>query len=155
VTRWVTRLFTVDRDNPQWDATPYLRITVEVPASYKPRVDELLQRCYAKHNGNLDFTIDTPHRPRSFGPKKQKPCDLGYQSNHLHGHLSQLAIHFSYTMGEMKEIMKDDVPEWPTEPRTIGKRVKVRPVSESTVSMGWRGHENQDRARHGRGLFDL
>jgi hypothetical protein len=83
----------------------------------------------------ITFTDKRSFKRRTAGPKKVNPNDPGYQSNHLHGHLSQLAIHFSYTMGEMKEIMKDDVPEWPVEPRTIGKRVKIRPVSEANVSV--------------------
>jgi hypothetical protein len=132
VTKWCTRLFEINRED--W-TVPRLRINVEVPNEYRPRIDELLQKCYAKHNGHLTFSVELPHRPRTYGPKKQSPDDPGFQSNHLHGHLSQLAIHFSYTMNEMKEIMKDDVPEWPVEPRTIGKRVKMRPMSEADVSV--------------------
>ena len=104
-------------------------------AALFPAFYALMERCEAKHNGYVALSMDEPHRPRTFGPKKTKPSDPGYQANHLNGHLSQLAIHFGYTKQEMKEIMKDDVPEWPMEKRTIGKRVKMRPVSEATVSV--------------------
>ena len=80
------------------------------------------------------MTLDRPFKPRTHGPRKVKADDPTYQNNMLNGFLSQLAIHFGYTKTEMKEIMKDDVPEWPTEPRRIGKRVKLRPVSEADVS---------------------
>lgn len=98
-------------------------------------LNEAVERALAKHNGYMGIETYEPFRPRTFGPKKTKPSDPGYQANHLNGHLSQLAIHFGYTKQEMKEIMKDDVPEWPVEKRTIGKRVKIRPVSEATVSI--------------------
>lgn len=106
-----------------------------LPPGYMPAAQILLDRILTKHNGWGRLEIDTPFRPRSYGPKKQKPDDPGYQANHLNGHLSQLASYFGYTKNEMKEIMKDDVPEWPTEKRTIGRRVKIRPVSEADVSV--------------------
>jgi hypothetical protein len=86
------------------------------------------------HNGFGKLSLDVPSKPRTHGPKKQNPNDPVYQNNMLNGFLSQLAIHFGYTKNEMKEIMKDDVPEWPSEARRIGKRIKIRPVSEADVS---------------------
>jgi hypothetical protein len=109
-------------------------LMAEVPPAWRPAVLQVIARQKAHHAGFGKLVVDIPFKPRTFGPRKQKPDDPGYQSNHLHGHLQQLAIHFGYTMGEMKEIMKDDVPEWTVEPRRIGKRVKLRPVSEADVS---------------------
>ncbi len=111
------------------------RICLDKPKTLEAAVAVLLEKCEAKCGGYVSVKLDSPHRPRTYGPKKTKPSDPGYQSNHLHGHLSQLAIHFGYTKQEMKEIMKDDVPEWPMEKRRIGQRVKMRPVSEADVSI--------------------
>jgi hypothetical protein len=110
-------------------------IHAEIPTAFRVAMKLMLDRCRQKKGGYCKLSIDVPFKPRSYGPKKQKPDDPGYQANHLNGHLSQLAIHFGYTKQEMKEIMKDDVPEWPMEKRRIGKRVKLRPVSEADVSM--------------------
>lgn len=98
-------------------------------------LDRLYEQAMTKTNGYITQRLSLPHRPRTHGPKKTNPGDPGFQSNHLHGHLSQLAIHYGYTMQELKEIMKDDVPEWPVEQRRIGHRVKMRPVSEADVSI--------------------
>ena len=43
--------------------------------------------------------------PRTKGP--------GSQSAHLHGHLQQIAKHIGCYMGELKEAMKYDLPDWP------------------------------------------
>ena len=115
-----------------WDVLGSLR--VRIPPFFTLAVDGILTRCKKSHNGFVKLTLDVPSKPRTFGPRKQKPDDPVYQSNMLHGFLSQLAIHYGYTMGEMKEIMKDDVPEWPVEPRRVGKRMKLRPASEADVS---------------------
>jgi hypothetical protein len=115
-----------------WNMLGSLR--VYIPPAFATGVDGVLDRCTGSHAGFLRLSIDVPSKPRTFGPRKQKPDDPVYQSNMLHGFLSQLAIHFGYTIGEMKEIMKDDVPEWPVEKRRIGKRVRLRPVSEADVS---------------------
>lgn len=95
-------------------------IEYEDPAAHKNFLQSL------PVNMPLRVRVDKWKKPRSTGPRSQ--------SNHLHGHLSQLAIYYSYTMSEMKEIMKDDVPEWPVENRILGHRVVVRPVSEALVS---------------------
>jgi hypothetical protein len=102
------------------------QLLVQIPPAFRPGVKGILERCVAKHNGFCKLSVDTPSKPRTFGP--------GSQSAHLHGHLQQLAVHFGYTLGEMKDVMKDDVPEWPREERKIGKRRILRPVSEATVS---------------------
>jgi len=107
----------------------------EIPQAFRVAVQMMQERCRQHKNGYIKLVLDVPFRPRTYGPKKMKPEDPGYQSNHLHGHLAQLAIHFGYTKQEMKEIMKDDVPEWPMEKRRIGKRVKLRPSSEADVSV--------------------
>jgi hypothetical protein len=109
-------------------------LLVVIPRDFRESAKTVVDRCVAHHNKFIKLSIDIPSKPRTFGPKKQKPDDPVYQSNMLHGFLSQLAIHYGYTMGEMKEIMKDDVPEWPVEPRKVGKRMKLRPVSEADVS---------------------
>jgi hypothetical protein len=89
-------------------------------------VDRIVEKCHAKHGGYVKVSVDVPSKPRTFGP--------GSQSAHLHGHLQQLAVHFGYTLGEMKDVMKGDVAEWPREERKFGKRRILRPVSEATVS---------------------
>ena len=63
------------------------------------------------------------YRARTTGP--------GSSSNHLHGHLQQLAEHFGYSMQEMKQAMKDDLPQWPHVER-LGHMVAI---SEADVSM--------------------
>ena len=115
-----------------WSPTNGLR--VHFPADFNVAADRVVERCQKAHNSYIKLSIDIPSKPRTFGPRKQKADDPVYQSNMLHGFLSQLAIHYGYTMGEIKEIMKDDVPEWPVEPRKVGKRMKLRPVSEADVS---------------------
>jgi hypothetical protein len=45
------------------------------------------------------------YRARTTGP--------GSQSAHLHGHLQQIAEHAGYSMGEVKEAMKEDLASWP------------------------------------------
>lgn len=107
----------------------------EIPEAHRVAVRLMLERCRQNKNSYIKISLDVPFRPRTSGPKKVSPEDPGYQSNHLHGHLAQLAIHYGYTKQEMKEIMKDDVPEWPMEKRRIGHRVKLRPVSEADVSV--------------------
>ena len=97
-----------------------------IPAAFRDGVQSLCQRCEQKHGGYGKLSLSTPFKPRTWGP--------GSQSAHLHGHLQQLAIHFGYDLAEMKLIMKDCVPEWPVEERRFGKTVKLRPVSEATVS---------------------
>lgn len=75
MTRWVTRLFEVTRED--W-SLPRLRISVEVPNEFRPRVDELLQKCYARHNGHLMFSVELPHRARTTGPLSQNHAIHGY-----------------------------------------------------------------------------
>lgn len=100
-------------------------ILVEIPGMFQVHVAEMVTRCWAKHNGYARVSIATPSKPRTTGK--------GSQSAHLHGHLSQLAVHFGYDMAEMKDAMKHYVPEWPVVEERIGKRVRVRPESESLV----------------------
>ena len=107
-----------------WSPTNGLR--VHFPADFQVAAERVIERCQKAHNGYCKISIDTPFKPRTYGP--------GSQSAHLHGHLQQLANHFGYDLAEMKLIMKDCVPEWPVEERKFGKTVKLRPVSEATVS---------------------
>ena len=81
--------------------------------------------CRERHNGFVKVSLDAPFKLRTFGP--------GSQSAHLHGHLQQLAVHFGYTLGEMKEVMKRDVPDWPWV-QINAKRAWIRPESEAMVS---------------------
>jgi hypothetical protein len=99
---------------------------VVVPPAFRDGVRLIVAKCREKHGGFVKVSVDVPSKPRTFGP--------GSQSAHLHGHLQQLAVHFGYTLGEMKEAMKYDVPEWPREERKFGNRRLMRPVSEATVS---------------------
>lgn len=101
-------------------------LLVTIPAAFRYSIRQVVGKCIQKHNGFAKISIDTPFKPRTFGP--------GSQSAHLHGHLQQLAVHFGYTLGEMKDVMKDDVAEWPREERKLGKRRVLRPVSEADVS---------------------
>jgi hypothetical protein len=64
-------------------------------------------------------------RPRTTGPKSQ--C------NHLHGHLQLLAQETGYTMGEMKDVMKEDCPFWPQKVVRVGKRTQTVYASEADV----------------------
>jgi hypothetical protein len=111
------------------------RLSCEVPKIYVPGCLILIERIVQRHNGFGKLVLDVPFKPRSSGPKKQGPDDLGYQSNHLHGHLSQLAEWFGMTMSEIKLAMKYDVPDWPMQTKRLGKSVIVFPDSEARVSM--------------------
>ena len=101
-------------------------LLVVIPAAFRDAARAVVNKCILNHSGFCRISLDRPSKPRTFGP--------GSQSAHLHGHLQQLAIHFGYDLAEMKLIMKDCVPEWPVEERKFGKTVKLRPVSEATVS---------------------
>ena len=65
-------------------------------------------------------------RPRTTGPKSQ--------SNHLHGHLQLLAQETGYTMGEMKDVMKEDCAFWPQKVVRVGKTVQTVYLSESDAT---------------------
>lgn len=101
-------------------------LLVVIPPAFRDAALRVVEKCIQHHSGFCRISLDRPSKPRTFGP--------GSQSAHLHGHLKQLAIHFGYDLAEMKLIMKDCVPEWPVEERKFGKTVKLRPVSEATVS---------------------
>lgn len=101
-------------------------LLLSIPPAFRDALRVITDRCFKNHNSYCKVSVDIPFKPRTFGPKSQ--------SAHLHGHLQQLAVHFGYTLQEMKEVMKGDVPEWPTEERRVGHRFKVRPVSEASVS---------------------
>lgn len=64
-------------------------------------------------------------RPRTTGPRSQ--------SAHLHGHLQVIAAETGYTMGEMKQVMKEDMPTWPTKAVRFRGREYVVAVSEADV----------------------
>jgi hypothetical protein len=80
VTRWTTRLFEIFRED--W-TIHRLRISVEVPYEFRSNVDELLQKCYAKNNGHLTFSVELPRQARSTGPRSI--------NNRIHGHCENLA----------------------------------------------------------------
>ncbi len=101
-------------------------LLVVIPAAFRDAARAVVNKCILNHSGFCRISLDRPAKPRTTG--------RGSQSAHLHGHLQQLAIHFGYDLAEMKLIMKDCVPEWPVEKRHFGKTVKLRPVSEATVS---------------------
>lgn len=63
-------------------------------------------------------------RPRTTGP--------GSQSNHLHGHLQQICEHTGYTMSEVKEAMKADMPNWPVVER-LGHLVHLSEADVDTL----------------------
>ena len=57
------------------------------------------------------------------------------QSAHLHGHLQQIARHTGYTLGEIKEVMKEDLPDWPRHEVKLGGVVRLVPISEANVDV--------------------
>jgi len=65
-------------------------------------------------------------RPRSTGKYSQ--------SAHLHGHLQQLARHTGYTLGEIKEVMKEDCEGWPHHEVVLGGVVRLVPISEADAT---------------------
>ena len=101
-------------------------LLLSIPPVFRDAVRVVTDKCFKHHNSYCKVSIDTPFKPRTFGPKSQ--------SSHLHGDLQQLAVHFGYTLQEMKEVMKSDVPEWPVVEKKVGKRFKIRPESEANVS---------------------
>lgn len=64
------------------------------------------------------------YRARTTGP--------GSQSNCLHGFLQQLAEHTGYSMTEIKEVMKEDLPQWPHVER-LGRMVAVSEADVDTA----------------------
>jgi hypothetical protein len=66
-------------------------------------------------------------RPRSTGRYSQ--------SNHLHGHLQQLAEHCGYHLNEMKAVMKEAVTEWPRKRVSFGGKTYNVPISEAEASV--------------------
>ena len=55
-------------------------------------------------------------------------------SAHLHGHLQQLAKFTGYTLGEVKEVMKEDCEGWPHHEIELGGVVRLVPISETDAS---------------------
>jgi hypothetical protein len=74
-------------------------------------------RCGFKY----DLFDRTVKRPRTTGK--------GSQSNHLHGHLQQIAEFTGYGMSEVKDVLKADLADWPHVER-FGRMV---PVSEAEL----------------------
>jgi hypothetical protein len=71
--------------------------------------------------------IPTSGRPRSTGKYSQ--------SAHLHGHLQQLAQHCGYSMGELKDAMKEDCAFWPYHEVVLGSTVHMVPISEADATV--------------------
>jgi hypothetical protein len=110
-------------------------LSAVIPSAFDQEVQIMVKRCVDHHSGYGRLRLDPPAKPRTAGPKKKNADDPVYQSNMLHGFLSQLAVHFGMTMMEIKVAMKADVAEWPIEfvvTRT-GRRL-IRMTSEADVS---------------------
>lgn len=123
--RWVTRLWEIDRDfGPVAD--PRARFIVEVPLSYKPLLDALLQKTYNRHNGHLDFTVDTPKRPRTTGYKSQ--------NHHLRGHEQQIAKALGLTLTEVHETIKNELADWPEKQINGPRGERFVKLSEAEIS---------------------
>jgi hypothetical protein len=121
VTRWCTRLFEISRDGA-YGGPPFLSIHVQVPTDYKARVDDLLQKAYAKHNGHLTFSVELPHKPRSTGYKSQ--------NHHLWGHAAQIGQDLGYDRREMVYLIAEMTNGWPM----AEYKGKMVPRSEATIS---------------------
>ena len=65
-------------------------------------------------------------RLRSTGPRSQ--------SAHLHGHLQQIATECGYHMGEIKDVMKEDLASWPVRCIKVGSTIQSVPISESDAT---------------------
>lgn len=65
--------------------------------------------------------------------RKRKPRTTGYKSQcaHLHGHLAQIANALGYTLGEIKQVMKEDMADWPRRFVKVGNVTKTAYMSES------------------------
>ena len=96
--------------------------TVKIPLSRYTEW-EMLSNILDKHNGFAQVKITKPFKPRSTGAKSQ--------SNHLHGHIQQIAAETYHTMSEIKDYIKTECPNWPSE-EVLGK---LKPKSESKLSM--------------------
>jgi len=70
------------------------------------------------------FDVERKRKPRTTGPKSQQA--------HLHGHLSQIADSLGYHMSELKEAMKEDLPDWPRK-TVLGKTVYMSESDADTV----------------------
>ena len=75
-----------------------------------------------KHGGYHSLKIDKPYKPRSTGYRSQ--------NHHLHGHIRQIAIETYHNMGEIKDYIKTECPEWPW----VDVLGKMKPKSESELT---------------------
>ena len=98
-------------------------LSIRLPAFAVASVALLIAKCRQRHGGFVALRLETPRKPRTTGP--------GSQSNHLHGHLQQLAEHTGYTMGEIKDVMKADLPGWPSHTVMLGARAHRVYMSEA------------------------
>jgi hypothetical protein len=89
-------------------------LSLKLPAFSVPSVALLVSKCRERHGGFIAVRLESPRKPRTTGP--------GSQSAHLHGHLQQLAEYTGYTMGEIKEAMKEDLLDWPSHEVVLGGR---------------------------------
>lgn len=72
----------------------------------------------------LVFDVERKKKPRTTGPKSQQA--------HLHGHLSQIADYTGYYLSEVKEAMKEDIPEWPRK-TVMGHTIYMSEADADTV----------------------
>jgi len=103
------------------------RVCITTPETWREAVRVLLMNCEAKYKATVGMKLFEPFRLRSTGWKSQ--------NHHLHGHIRQLCETTGYTMGELKQIVKEETPSWPvTFPEFRGKRRTVY-ASEADVSI--------------------
>jgi hypothetical protein len=70
------------------------------------------------------FDVERKKKPRTTGPKSQQA--------HLYGHLSQIADYTGFYLSEIKEVMKEDIPEWPRKV-IMGRTVYMSEADADTI----------------------
>ena len=78
--------------------------------------------CKLLHLDCID--VERKKKPRTTGPKSQQA--------HLHGHLSQIADYTGFYLSEIKEVMKEDIPEWPRK-IIMGRTVYMSEADADTI----------------------
>ena len=78
----------------------------------------------------LVFDVERKKKPRTTGPKG--PDGKGSQQYHLYGHLQQIADYTGFYLSEIKEAMKEDIPEWPRK-FVMGKPVYMSEADADTI----------------------
>lgn len=117
-------MFHIDLDRVSFINDGYMAVLL--PRAIVDIVQARFTRIEPGQRGRWKFVFDVwkKERPRTTGWKSQQA--------HLHGHLSTIADALGYYMSEIKEAMKEDLPDWPRK-TVMGKIVYMSEADADTV----------------------